>query len=114
MRKVKAENYSVCSDISTGIVTFQGTLRLENTGAYTPIIDLLDELVEKNAPLITLDFRQLDYLNSSGINAFSKFFMKAQKLDVEVAVKGSKQIAWQSRMLTNIQRVLPKLQLALD
>lgn len=115
MKKIEAEKYTVISQPDSGVVTFQGALRLGNVEEYQPILALLDETLanisQQGLSQITVDLRELEFLNSSGIHTFSKFFLKAQNGGCEVIVKASKKIPWQSRMLKNIGRVIPSLQL---
>jgi len=79
---------------------------------YAPIVALLNELADTVPPTVTLDVRKLKFLNSSGINALSKFVIKVRKNEkTAMFVKGSKHIAWQKKSLKNLQRLMPNLEL---
>ena len=104
--------YRVEGNRVTHCVVFEGVLRLENTEAYQPIAELVARMVALNPPMLTLDMRKLEAMNSSGINSMSKFLMQAAKHEgMKVKVKASKEISWQDRMLRNIQRVVPGFEL---
>ncbi|EIJ42740.1 hypothetical protein BegalDRAFT_1866 [Beggiatoa alba B18LD] len=114
-KKLKAEDYRIESNMFTGTVTFQGKLQLQDSKAYTPILEMLNELAAKDLPKITIDLRALELMNSSGINTLSKFLMLMErKQQTQVVVHGLRDITWQDRMLTNIKRVLPSFQLSLQ
>jgi hypothetical protein len=82
---------------------------------YAPIVQLLNELADQEPATITLDLRELEFLNSSGINVISKFVLKVrQKNTSQILVRGSKTIPWQGKSLKNLQRLMPSLQLELE
>lgn len=112
---IKTGDYSVCYDPVTETVICQGSLRLSGTEEYAPIVKLLDNLADKEPPTLTLNLRQLEFLNSSGINIISKFVIKVrQKGNIQMVVKASKNIPWQGKSLKNLQRLMPSLQLELE
>jgi hypothetical protein len=113
--EIKTGDYSVCYDPVTETVICQGSLRLSGTEEYAPIVQLLNNLADKEPPTLTLNLRQLEFLNSSGINIISKFVIKVrQKGNIQMVVKASKSIPWQGKSLKNLQRLMPSLQLELE
>ena len=113
--KIQSEDYSICYDPVTETVSCRGSLRLNGVDEYAPIVQLLDDLAEQEPPTITLNLRELEFLNSSGINVLSKFVIKVrQKKTIHMVVKGSKTIPWQGKSLKNLQRLMPSLKLELD
>jgi hypothetical protein len=112
--EIKTEDYSIWYDSVTETAIFQGSLRLSGMEEYAPIVKLLNDLVESEPPKITLNLRELEFLNSSGINVLSKFVINVrQKESMQMIVQGSKNIPWQSKSLKNLQRLMPSLQLEL-
>jgi hypothetical protein len=82
---------------------------------YEPFVQLLDDVADSEPPTITLNLRNLRFLNSSGINVLSKFVLKVrQKQTIQMVVQGSKSIPWQGKSLKNLQRLMPSLQLELE
>lgn len=115
IQNVQGENYSVVYDHAAAIVYFQGSLRLGGMVDYQPIIELLNQASERVAISITLDLKELNFLNSSGINMLSKFVIgMRKKRTTQVIVKGSEEVPWQEKSLQNLQRLMPNLKLELE
>lgn len=119
--EIKTDDYTISHKIETITVICKGSLRLSGKDDYDPIVKLLENVVDtiqvdsKEAPVITLDLRELEFLNSSGINILSKFVIKVrQKGNIAIMVRGSKNIPWQGKSLKNLERLMPSsLQLEL-
>ena len=113
--EVKSADYRVWHEASTNTVYVEGTLRLAGTEAYQPIQDLMESALSADPSELILDLKQLEFLNSSGINLLAKFTIFARKkASVPVTVKGSKKIAWQSKSLPNLQKLYPPLKLEIE
>lgn len=113
--EIKSETYRVQCDSEKAIVSCYGSLRLSGMGEYEPIVNLLNEVAEQNPALITLDLRQLEFLNSSGINVLSKFVIRVrQQKTIAMKIIGSQTIPWQGKSLKNLQRLMPSLELELE
>lgn len=109
---VEGTNYHVTYEPVTSTVSFQGTLRLRGLTEYDPIAQLLDEVVYAEPAKITLDLRDLQFLNSSGVNILFKFVIKVrEKGQSKLMVIGSKQVSWQEKSLQNLQRLMADVQL---
>lgn len=111
---VNGEDYTVQLDPATQAVTFAGSIRLQTMDDYAPIRDLLDAAMNAAGAggTVLLDFRQLRFLNSSGINTISRFVIDARKMDnVMLSVMGNQEIYWQQKSLTNLQRLWPKVKI---
>ena len=112
MVEIKNEDYSISYESETVTVSFHGSIRLSGMDEYAPIVNLINDVAEQNPPTITLNLRQLEFLNSSGISMLSKFVIKVrQKKNVQLVVQGSKGIPWQGKSLKNLQRLMPSLTL---
>tara|TARA_B100000519_G_C14129392_1_gene384448 strand:+ start:170 stop:514 length:345 start_codon:yes stop_codon:yes gene_type:complete len=113
--KIEKEDYEVEYDISNGLVRCSGSLRLHGSDEYQPILDLLVKAADEGHEKIVLDLSGLQFLNSSGINMFSKFILHLRKHDEpQIVVRGSATYPWQSKSLKNFQRLLPRLTLVMD
>lgn len=113
--EIKKEEYCVNYDNTKATVFFQGVLRLQGTEGYLPIVKILDAVIEQKQPIITLNLRELKFLNSSGINLISKFVIKMRnQKDVQLVIEGTKQFPWQSKSLKNLVRLMPGLKLVID
>ncbi|PSB52595.1 hypothetical protein C7B67_06365 [filamentous cyanobacterium Phorm 6] len=112
--KIKTEDYRICYDPTTTTVSFVGSLRLSGPAEYAPIVQLLGSIASVEPAKITLNLQQLEFLKISGINMLSKFIIEVcKKARLQMAVQGSKRIAWQGKSLKNLQRLMPSLQLEL-
>jgi hypothetical protein len=112
VKEIKGDEYTIEYDDANHTVCFRGTIRLQTTEDYAPIADLLQSSHDAagNGKL-TMDFRQLQFLNSSGINAVSKFVIAARKQDkITLLVLGSQEIYWQQKSLSNLSKLWPKVQ----
>ena len=106
------QKYSIRYDTETATLTCQGTLRLIGANAYKSFFELLEEIVELEPPMITVNLQRLKSINSSGITTFAKFVIKvSQKENIEMVIQGSNQTAWQTKSLVNLRRLMPNLKL---
>lgn len=113
--EIQGDNYCVGYDRDTTTIKLDGSLRLNGMDEYQPIVNLLNQVLEKNPEKITLDLKKLEFLNSSGINILSKFTIKIrQKKTIQMVIKASESIPWQGKSLKNLQRLLPSLQLDIE
>ncbi len=87
-------------------VKFEGSMRLANMKEYDQVTEFLKENTNGLAGKLTLDFTELQFLNSSGITTLSLFILNCKKKgDVELLVKGSKDVAWQQKSLANFKKL---------
>lgn len=110
--EITTDKYSVQYDAAAQIITCQGALRLAGMQDYAPIVQLLDQAIEDHPSVLTLNLRELSFLNSSGINVLSKFVLKVRnQQNIHLIVQGSTQIPWQEVSLSNFKRLMPQLEL---
>ena len=111
-QEIKDKDYAVTYDPQISTVKFSGLLSLGGPKEYKPIADLLNSIVESEPPEITLDLRELEFLNSSGISMLSKFVLGLRKKkNVQLIILGSNDMPWQGKSLKNLQKFLPSLKL---
>ena len=111
---IKDEEYTLEYNDGNQTVSFLGTIRLQSTTEYEPILNLLQKAHDEtgSGETLQLDFRQLRFLNSSGINTISRFVIASRKQDkVNLLVLGNQDIYWQMKSLTNLQKLWPKVQI---
>ncbi|WP_254567679.1 hypothetical protein [Oscillatoria sp. HE19RPO] len=115
LQEIKGEDYSVQYIEESVTVKIEGELSLTGSADYAPITALLNEIAERNPPMITLDLKKLEFLNSSGISMLSKFAIAMRKKKtIQLAVIGSDDIPWQRKSLQNFLKLCPNLQLTLE
>ncbi len=104
-------DYQVQYDEKSAVVVCKGSFRLHGD-EYKPILELLISAADATPATLTLDVRELQFLNSSGINTLSKFVLRVRKHKAsQVVVQGSRRFPWQEKSLVNLQRLLPGLQM---
>ncbi len=113
--EIKGKEYYVIYNPDTARVTFQGTLRSCGASEYVPIVQLLDDVVASTPRLTVLDLRELYFVNSSGINVIFRFIIKiCEQKSNQLVARGARQVPWQNKLLENLQRLMPELQLVMD
>jgi hypothetical protein len=111
---IQTDDYSIRHDVESGIVYFRGFLRLDGIEKYQPVIDILVNAVNQSSNLI-IDLRELEFLNSSGISMLSMFIVKVRdRGTVNLILKGSNKVLWQTKSLKNLQRLMPSLTLQFE
>ncbi len=111
MTEINHADYQVAYDPETATVVCAGSYRLSGE-EYAAILGVMNAAADANHPVLTLDVRGLQFLNSSGINTLSKFVIRMRKQPTsQLIVKGSDEYPWQKKSLANLQRLLPGLQL---
>jgi len=110
--EISGENYRVSYDPKTATVICEGSLRLYGASGYSSIVELFNKAADQKASKVTLNLQELQFLNSSGINALSKFVIRVRNnKSSTLVVQGTEKYPWQSKSLTNLQRLMPELQL---
>lgn len=109
--EVKGECFDIVYDSNSKTVNFTGKIRLRGLQEYTVVFDLFDKVLQRNKDLIIFDLQNLELINSSGIDMLSKFIITSRKKEtVQINIIGSNTKTWQTRLLKNLQRLMPKLQ----
>ncbi len=111
--EIKSSEYRVWSEDTT--VHFEGAMRSSGKDAYAPINEMLGDILMLQPSEICLDLKNLEFLNSSGINTLAKFTIAVRKQpEVAITVLGSLSIPWQSKSLPNLKKLHPALELQID
>jgi hypothetical protein len=111
--ELKTNEYRVWVEGSE--VHFDGTMRLSGSEAYAPIQQMLEDVLATDPASITINLKDLEFLNSSGINLLAKFTIEVRKkATVGLVVKGSRGVPWQSKSLGNLKKLYPSVELSID
>lgn len=114
-QEVKGDDYQVQYDSEESTVYFKGQIALGSPKEYAPLVKLLNSVADSGSSLITLNVKELAFLNSSGISMLSKFVLgMRKKKTTQLIVMGSKKVPWQSKSLKNLERLLPGLKLVVE
>lgn len=113
--ELKTSDYHIIYHQHTATISCKGSLLLNGTEEYAPISRLLTQAAQEERAQLTLDVRQLDFLNSLGINTMTKFVITVRnKQTLQLRVIGQGKIPWQVKLLRNFQRLMPELALVLE
>lgn len=64
---------------------------------------------------MSINLKDLGFLNSSGISMLSKFVLSLRKKKgIQLIVLGSNDMPWQGKSLKNLEKLLPGLKLEID
>lgn len=114
-QQFNTEDYHVTYESETTTISLEGSLRLSGLEQSNPIVQFLNEALESEENTITLNLRNLRFLNSFGINILSKFVIKVRKTKTKnLIILASHQFPWQGKSLKNLQKLMPTIQLQLD
>jgi hypothetical protein len=106
------EGFKILFQPETHSLKFEGTLRLNDRDkSYESLVELLDGVANSSCDKIILDLQELRFLNSLGIGVISKFVIHVRnRSESQLMVVGSRQVAWQSKLLRNLIRLMPSLE----
>ncbi|HAO22937.1 MAG TPA: hypothetical protein DCQ37_22300 [Desulfobacteraceae bacterium] len=107
---IRENKYQANYDSQTATVVCKGTLDLRGKDGYKEIAELFDHVVNQpDLPTdITLDVRELEFLNSSGITTLGGFIIKLRnKGGARLIVKCSNKYSWQERSMKGLEKLMP-------
>jgi hypothetical protein len=114
-QKIEDKDYIIQFDADSERINFQGELSLNGPKDYTPITVLLNEVAESEPETMTIDLRNLSFVNSSGISMLSKFVLSIRKKkSIQLIILGSSKMPWQGKSLKNLEKLLPGLKLEIE
>jgi hypothetical protein len=114
-KMIDGEDFNVVFQPEVKVIKCKGTLRLnDRETAYIKLVNLLESIADSDYDKIVLDLQELQFLNSLGIGTISKFVIRVRNRgESQLSVLGSRQIAWQSKLLRNLIRLMPSLESSL-
>jgi hypothetical protein len=108
--QLNGEDFSIVFDNNKNVVDFSGSIRLESMNEYQKIAQFLLDIHELSLPNLTLDFKKVEFLNSSGIAMLCKFILDVKKIDkMDILVIGNEKILWQKKSFSNLKLLWDKV-----
>ena len=112
---VSDKEFSVTFDEAEGRMKFAGLMRLRSAKEYDDVKQMLRDAHALALPTLVLDFRGLEFLNSSGISTIGQFVVEVRKANrTKLVLHATAAHPWQSRSLGTIQRIWDEVQLIVD
>ncbi len=108
--ELRGEDYVITYVESRSAVEFFGSLRLRDSMDYKPLTEMLETAHRNAKDAMIMDFRNLQFLNSAGINTISRFVITARTANTTLLrVLGNTEISWQQKSLGNLQKLWAKV-----
>lgn len=99
----------------SGTVVLKGSMRLANLMEYEVVKIFIKESYDKVQDMLTLDFRDLKFLNSSGITTISMFVLSVKRLNkAKLQIIGNSEISWQSKSLNNFKKLWNEVEIIIE
>ena len=111
--EIQHDDYQISYDPASAALTCSGSLRLSHQ-SYQPIIELLNQIADTQPDAITIDVRQLRFLNSFGLGIITRFVMRLETQQTTLVVRGNAAFPWQKKALRTLLRLAPSLRLQFD
>lgn len=104
--EVKTEEYSAYFNQAEKTVVMTGSMRLQNLAAYEEIKKVLKTGIENTEGQLTIDIKNLNFMNSSGVTTLSLFLIECRnKKFTPVRILGSAKISWQIKSVLNFKKL---------
>ncbi|MEM7556799.1 MAG: DUF6272 family protein [Cyanobacteria bacterium P01_A01_bin.84] len=113
--EMRNENHLVSYDGETREINFTGKVRLRGMEEYREMLKFLNDIVDTGIPELTINIKNLELLNSSGIDMLSKFVIGIRKSkSIQLTIIGSEKMSWQEKCLKNFKRLMPGMTLKFE
>lgn len=113
--EIQTDDYRIWYEKDNATLNFQGLMREIDMLEYKPLEQLLVHVINQEPPIIFMNLRELEFLNSTGMTILSRFVIEVRKKKtIKLLVQASNKINWQNKSLVNWQRLMPSLVLSLE
>lgn len=110
MQDILEDKYQVRFDDASSTLKFIGSFMLAGVEGYKPILEICQGAAASGGDNLTIDMRELKFLNSSGINMMAKFVVNLRNdTEVKLTVYGTNSLVWQVKLVKNLQRLMPEM-----
>lgn len=110
--EIKETDYNLSYDKESSTAILKGSLRLLNLAEYEKVKVFFNMAAREANKTLTLDLKELIFLNSSGITTLSTFVISLRKENKKLLrIIGSKDIAWQDKSLKNLKKIWNQVEL---
>ncbi len=114
--EIADDKYTVRYDASTGTITCEGIMDLRAKESYRSLSTLFNDVVDQEPETITLNIRELRFLNSSGITAIGAgLVMKIRNSgSSKLVIVCNEKYVWQKKTMKIISKLMSGIVLKYD
>ncbi len=109
--ELQGDKFRITYNAESATVTCAGTVDMRGKTDINKVVELLLTmwlLEHSSDSVITLDVKELEFLNSSGITSVGGFIIKIRnKGGIRLAVRCSDNYSWQARSMKGLQKLMP-------
>lgn len=99
-------------DEAINTLSFSGKLRSPDPQVYRKIAELLNKASITNKSSMIWDVRALKDMDSAGLAILYRFVAQQRgNNEYNLKVKANSKVYWQERSLSNLKKIMPRLQL---
>jgi hypothetical protein len=100
-----------CDDKSC---TISGVMRLSSPVAYLEHFEIIRHKMRDASDKFIVDISKVEYLNSSGINAFGRIIIYARQEEIPLIILGDSQYPWQQKSIKPLEKLWDKLEVRIQ
>lgn len=109
---IENDDYKIWYDEKNETIFFQGSLRLWDPVSYQKIRQMMLDIYALDTEKLLLDFKNLDFMNSSGISTLCKFIFDAKEMQKKkLKIVGNTEILWQKKSFENLKKIWDQIEL---
>jgi len=115
--EIVSKKYRLTYEASTAKVSCYGSLFLNGSKEYEPLLNLLKEAANQQPENLALDLRGLEFLNSSGINTIMQFVTyvgNTKSSHFKFTVLVNENNLFHRKLSVNLQRLFSNLQVKFE
>ena len=110
---VKTEDYTINAQ-QLNHVLISGTMRLPSPLSYEKPFSIIKNSLEEATDILTINLKDLEYLNSSGLTSFARIIIEARANNKPLKIIINKSIPWQTKTLLSLNKLWDELSFVLD
>ena len=93
-------------------LVFKGSLRLNSLEEFNKIKQFMLDVYELDSPYLIIDFSDLVFLNSAGINIMCQFVFEIKEKNIKkLKITGNGGILWQKKSIENLKRIWDQIEI---
>jgi len=104
---IQPDEFNVTTE--DGKATLSGVMRLPSPTSYQPHFDPIKKGIEANPMGYAIDISKVQFLNSSGINAFARLIIFARTQKTPIRISATRDIPWQKKTIGSLNKLWEKV-----